>query len=826
MSAAAQHNLDQLVLSHTLANLISTALILLAYLTFLLWRDYVSTILCAFIVSQALHKLSNRLKNALKRLKKNAKKNHKQAHTQNQHTITHIWRLLKDAPPLLTFGLLQIFLLLHEYTSWGWPAAITVASMFFAAAQLRLLDFRFLAHRPFLSDDQLVIFALAGLGLVAIFVVVALIVQSLVDFVLLLVHTSRWTRARVTSDDSVAAVFEQAVSSAKEMAALGVASRSQLDGRWSNAARALELLDDPASNVTIVVEAIFDAARDLFPQVRWRNVLLQRSGELQRLVLWASGGDVYSAPVSFASPPSVGGALHVAWDWVRMAWSEHPHGEWRELLDHMLPPEWREWAADWRPVARGSRVLAEKLVGVLRMVAAGVYVLFSLGFSTIVFVTMTAYMLAAKEDVMTRIMTTVAPRLSGSTVDSFRSTIEAIIIVPVNSAAANATASLLLFSLYGVPYAHLAALVAVIFTLFPLTYSFFSCAPWVIGLLVRGHSITALLLILSMALLFWENDRLAELQLQKHAGIGQYVNGFSLVLGVYMFGFQGILFGPLLVCGVKRLYELGGAAIQQAAEDFVTPEPPHDRYDEFSGQEADVASTDMGTDGGTTEGQPSERATVGLQSFGSDISGKVLMTMRRLSFFSPSQDRETDPKRPSRIMTEPPRAATVRRSVSASDYQLHRAPTAYEDHHEIFVTCQGSQDSVRVCVRGAPTWKEFVRSTADRLAAAGLLSPDKKLVALYSSSGGRVGVTRLGCVEDLRHGETLHALLEPSTGQFSTVDQVRSRTPRSRLAQRNQLEVNEPGRSEVGGPVEEEQDGCPPEEQQGETDIVARPSCE
>lgn len=43
------------------------------------------------------------------------------------------------------------------------------------------------------------------------------------------------------------------------------------------------------------------------------------------------------------------------------------------------------------------------------------------------------------------------------------------------------------------------------------------------------------------------------------AGVSQYVNGFSLVLGVYMFGLQGVLFGPLLVCGVKRIYEYTGA---------------------------------------------------------------------------------------------------------------------------------------------------------------------------------------------------------------------------------------------------------------------------
>ena len=48
-------------------------------------------------------------------------------------------------------------------------------------------------------------------------------------------------------------------------------------------------------------------------------------------------------------------------------------------------------------------------------------------------------------------------------------------------------------------------------------------------------------------------------------GLGEYVSAFSVVLGVYMFGVQGVLFGPVVVCGVKLLYELAGVIMLEYA---------------------------------------------------------------------------------------------------------------------------------------------------------------------------------------------------------------------------------------------------------------------
>ena len=53
----------------------------------------------------------------------------------------------------------------------------------------------------------------------------------------------------------------------------------------------------------------------------------------------------------------------------------------------------------------------------------------------------------------------------------------------------------------------------------------------------------------------------AQQRMERNLGLNEYVSGFSVVLGVYMFGAQGVVFGPGIVCGVKLLYELGGVII-------------------------------------------------------------------------------------------------------------------------------------------------------------------------------------------------------------------------------------------------------------------------
>ena len=138
------------------------------------------------------------------------------------------------------------------------------------------------------------------------------------------------------------------------------------------------------------------------------------------------------------------------------------------------------------------------------------------------------------------------PAATSATLQRMRDTIDAAIIMPMMGAARNAIFELLLFRLLGLECACLAALGVVVVTLFPLVYAWFVSLPWVVAELLRGQWLTGLLLLFAnIGILSGKTE--AEYRLQKQTGIGDYVHAFSLVLGVYVFGMQGVLFGPMLV---------------------------------------------------------------------------------------------------------------------------------------------------------------------------------------------------------------------------------------------------------------------------------------
>lgn len=136
--------LEVQVLGHLLGNLSSAALLLLGWLTFQLWRDYISTILAAFIVSQAMRRMRERMVSDVRSLR--APSEAPLLRRVGGASLRHAWA----CPPLLLLAVVVPLLLLADYTSWGWVGTACASAVAVVVVPVWLLDRRLLSYTALL----------------------------------------------------------------------------------------------------------------------------------------------------------------------------------------------------------------------------------------------------------------------------------------------------------------------------------------------------------------------------------------------------------------------------------------------------------------------------------------------------------------------------------------------------------------------------------------------------------------------------------------------------------------------------------------------------
>lgn len=149
--------------------------------------------------------------------------------------------------------------------------------------------------------------------------------------------------------------------------------------------------------------------------------------------------------------------------------------------------------------------------------------------------------------------------------DAIRQTFWAASVLPVVAAARHAALAILVFTLFGLPYCFLAAAVMVGFALFPVTNGalvvsiVFGLSRLFNVVTCTGVTFVAVwqacgCLAFPMAVGSVRSE--AERSLDRKIGVSNEVFSFAVFLGVTTFGWPGILFGPVLVCGSKTLFEV------------------------------------------------------------------------------------------------------------------------------------------------------------------------------------------------------------------------------------------------------------------------------
>ena len=292
------------------------------------------------------------------------------------------------------------------------------------------------------------------------------------------------------------------------------------------------------------------------------------------------------------------------------------------------------------------------------------------------------------------------------------------------------------------------------------------------------------------------------------AGVGDYVNGFSLVLGVYMLGLQGVLLGPALVCLGKLLYELGGSIIHEA-EGLVTPVndvhmheslPPHQQRQQHrrGGPRARAGECETlgrsplartaASDRITNEARRDSKQR--LEKWSNDFEYRVSQTMRRLSFLSPfcadpsASSVLARPAAPSGntfdLLVTPRMVSTLKEKLkgnylidqsldsATADSNEHSRPTNIIHSHSSECSMGFSADtwavvgveggeSVRVVVPAGSAWPDFLDAVSARMRSCGVLPTAHldfvRVIALRDVHGNLVA-----SVDDLRCGERLVAV--------------------------------------------------------------------
>ncbi|ETV82973.1 hypothetical protein, variant [Aphanomyces astaci] len=207
----------------------------------------------------------------------------------------------------------------------------------------------------------------------------------------------------------------------------------------------------------------------------------------------------------------------------------------------------------------------------------------SIGLKSFFFVTSLFYLLSAKWDPIERIvhdLIPIAPEKRPAMVASLRRAIEGVFFLPMKISSLHAIVSLVSFSIVGTDFVFLGTLLSFFISIVPIIPPYLICLPYVCLRLSTSFVPAVALLVVHYLAFTWIDQVLYERSL---TSINAYISALSVAFGVYVFGLEGVVFGPLLVCGVNWAYEISNHGVQAATSDdavMTSPSssPVHDEH--------------------------------------------------------------------------------------------------------------------------------------------------------------------------------------------------------------------------------------------------------
>lgn len=182
----------------------------------------------------------------------------------------------------------------------------------------------------------------------------------------------------------------------------------------------------------------------------------------------------------------------------------------------------------------------------------------SLGFKFLLFGTGIFY-LTSKCDFVKSVVSDLLPipeELKESVVVTLRSGIEGVFFLPCKIACFHGIITLCTFTALGIQFPFFATFLSVFMSVVPVVPAYLVCVPWVGALLWSEEWQLGLLLFITQYVIIGYID--TKLWREGVRQVHPYLTGLSLFLGFAVFGAQGVLLGPLIICLATLTYSLVG----------------------------------------------------------------------------------------------------------------------------------------------------------------------------------------------------------------------------------------------------------------------------
>ncbi|KUF76730.1 Transmembrane protein [Phytophthora nicotianae] len=524
----------EMILAQLIGN-ISTALILvLIYFNFLLFENYLRLIVWAILCSQALRQAKNNVISVLQYLSDDADVERygfltcvfsKSAEIFISHPHDGSRRTAKEI--FLNYGIF-LFSLIGAVSIWmrmySWMSFLNVIIGFWIAALslIKILDRRIFYYRYFFSDEVLVsVLLILGFFITGAFVILFLGSESYLEGSRAATDLSDWVQVNFINDERTRQVWSEQVENSRAMisqAVSGVEDKYN-DTMWWPPLKGL-------------VKTYYLDAKSSDGNVTTHTSLFSRLRLPENMTL------VQAVSFAYAKVDSVN-------------------------LTSVQLTDWTSKGLEVSSIAVGS--VAQLVFLVFTLVIAFV----SLGIRSFFFISSLFYLLCTNWDPIERFVEDLLPIQVDKRPDvvrSLRKVIEGVFFLPLKMASIHAIVTMVSFTIVNADFMYLATTVTFFISIVPIIPPYLVCVPWVISIGLTSSIVKALALFAVQYVAFTVLDEM--LYEKSIVALNAYVSALSVVFGVYVFGFEGVIFGPLIVCGVTFAYDVSNHGIQAAQDEY------------------------------------------------------------------------------------------------------------------------------------------------------------------------------------------------------------------------------------------------------------------